>query len=45
MQGGRSGLARATERKRGYWDQAFGIQNQKKKMSLDGDTERERPGG
>ena len=44
-QGGRSVLARATERKRRDWDQPFGILNKKKKKSLDGDTEGERSGG
>ena len=44
-QGRRSVLARPTERKKEYWDQPFGIGNKKKNHSLDGDTERERPGG
>jgi len=44
MHGGRSVLARATERKKRYCDQLFGIQNKQKKMILDGDTDRERPG-
>jgi hypothetical protein len=37
-------LARATERLGRDWDQPFGIQNKKKKKSLDGDTEGEWPG-
>jgi len=44
-QGGRSVLARATERKRRNWDQPLGIRNKIKKKSLGGDTERERLGG
>jgi hypothetical protein len=40
-QGGRSELARASERKRRDWDQPFGIRNKKKKKSLDGDMEGE----
>ena len=38
-------LARATERKRRYWDQAFGIRNKKKKDCSDGDTESKPLGG
>jgi hypothetical protein len=38
-------LARATERKRRYWDHPFGIRNKKRKMMFDGDTKREHPGG
>ena len=45
MQGGHSVLARATERKRRYWDPPFGIRNKNKKKTLDGDTARERLGG
>ena len=46
-QGGRSVLAGATERmrKRRYRYQPFGIRNKKNKLSLDGNTERERLGG
>jgi len=44
-QGGRSVLARATERTRSDWDQPFSIRNKKKKKSLDGDTEGEWFGG
>jgi hypothetical protein len=36
---------RAIKRKQGYWDQPFGIRNKKKKKILDGDMEREWPGG
>ena len=44
-QGGRSVLARATERKRRNWEQPLGRRNKKKKKRLDGDTERERRSG
>jgi len=45
MEGGRSVFARATERKRRYWDQPFGIQNKKKIHNLDVDMHGERPDG
>jgi len=44
-QGRCSVLARATERKTRDCEQPFGIQNKKKKKSLDGDTEGEWSGG
>jgi len=45
MQGGRSLLARANERKGRYWHSPFSIRNQKNKKSLEGDMEGEQPGG
>lgn len=43
-QGGGWVHARATVRKRRYWDQPSGIQNKKKKLYCESDTERERLG-
>jgi len=44
-QGGCSVLVGATESKRRYWDQPSVIRRKKRKKSLDGDAEKERPGG